>query len=144
VGRRHDVRVGSQRPAGGVGLGRENVEAQAGEVPGVQVGDGGVGVDEGAAGDVDQPGAGAHGPEHGVVDEGRRAGLMTGREDDRVGAGDAVEEPVGGVDGGEGRDGAACRMAANAGDGHAEGREPAGDLGADGAGAHDAGRRAGE
>jgi hypothetical protein len=37
-----------------------------------------------------------------VVDEGRLAGLMTGRDDDRVGVGDAVEEAVGGVDGSEG------------------------------------------
>jgi hypothetical protein len=35
-------------------------------------------------------------------------------------------------------------MAAHAGDGHVEGSEPAGDLGADSPGAHDAGRCAGE
>jgi len=35
-------------------------------------------------------------------------------------------------------------MAAHAGDGHVEGGEPAGDLGADGAGADDARRRTGE
>jgi hypothetical protein len=34
------------------------------------VGDGGVGVEEGAAGDVDEPGAGAHGSKHGVVTRG--------------------------------------------------------------------------
>ena len=108
------------------------------------MGDGGVGVKEGAPGDVDEPGAGAHGPKDGVVDEGRLAGLMTGRDDDRVGVGDAVEEAVGGVDGGEGRDGAVRGMAAHAGDGHVEGSEQAGDLGADGPGAEDAGRRTGE
>ena len=87
---------------------------------------------------------GAHGSKHGVVDEGRLAGLMTGRDDDRVGVGDTVEEAVRAVDGGEGRDGAVWGMAAHAGDGHVEGSEPAGDLGADGPGADDAGRRAGE
>jgi hypothetical protein len=35
-------------------------------------------------------------------------------------------------------------MAAYAGDGHVQGSEPAGDLGADGAGAEDARRRTGE
>jgi hypothetical protein len=85
-----------------VGLGREHVEANAREVPGIEVSDRGVGVEEGAAGDVDEPGAKAHGSKHGVVDEGRLAGLMTGRDDDRVGVGDAVEEAVGGVDGSEG------------------------------------------
>jgi hypothetical protein len=34
-------------------------------------------VEQGAAGDVDEPGAWAHGPKHGVVDEGRLAGLIT-------------------------------------------------------------------
>ena len=55
VGGRDDARVGDQWPVGRVGLGREHVEANAGELPGVQVGDGGVGVEEGAAGDVDEP-----------------------------------------------------------------------------------------
>ena len=64
VGGRHDVRVGEQWPVGGVGLGREHVEPDAGEVPGVEVGEGGLGVEEGAAGDVDEPGAGAHGSEY--------------------------------------------------------------------------------
>ena len=132
VSGRHDARMGDQRPVGRVGLGREHIEAKAGEVPGIQVGDGGVGVEEGAAGDVDEPGARAHGSEHGVVDEGRLAGLITGRDDDRVDAGDTVEEAVGGVDGGEGRDGAVWQMAAHAGDGHVESGEPTGDLGADG------------
>ena len=58
--------------------------------------------------------------------------------------GDAVEETVGGVDGGEGRNRAVRGTAAHAGDGHAEGSEPEGDLGADGAGADNAGRHAGE
>jgi hypothetical protein len=108
-------------------------------VPGIQVGDGGVGVEEGAAGDVDEPGAGAHGSKHGVVDEGRLASLMTGRDNDRVDVGHAVEEAVGAVDGAEGRDGAVWGMAAHAGDGHVEGSEPAGDPDADGPGADDAG-----
>ena len=69
---------------------------------------------------------------------------LAGRDDDRVDSGDAVEETVGGVDGGEGRDGTVRRTAANAGDGHAEGSEPERDLGADGAGADDAGRRSRE
>ena len=34
VGGRHDARVGEQRSVGGVGLGREHVEADAGEVSG--------------------------------------------------------------------------------------------------------------
>ena len=58
VGGRHDARVGGEWPVVRIGLGWEHVEANAGEVPGVQVGDGGVGVEEGAAGDVDEPGAG--------------------------------------------------------------------------------------
>ena len=103
------------------------------------MGDGGVGVEEGAAGDVDEPGAGAHGSKRGVVDEGRLAGLMTGRDDDRIDVGDAVEEAIGGVDGSEGRDGAVWAMAAYAGDSHVEGSEPASDLDADGPGADDAG-----
>jgi hypothetical protein len=45
VGGRHDAAVGDQRPVGWVGLGREHVEAKACEVPGIQVGDGGVGVE---------------------------------------------------------------------------------------------------
>ena len=45
VGGRHDARVAEQRPAGGVGLGREHIEPDAGEVPAIQVGDGGVGVE---------------------------------------------------------------------------------------------------
>jgi hypothetical protein len=57
VGGRHDARVADQRPVGRVGLGREHVEADAGEVPGIEVGEGGVGVEEAAAGDVDEPGA---------------------------------------------------------------------------------------
>ena len=106
MGGRHDARVGDQWPVGRVGLCREHVEAKAGEVPGIQVGDGGAGVEQGAAGDVDEPGALAHGPKHGVFDQGRLAGLITGRDDDRVGTGDAVEEAVGGVEGRKGRDGA--------------------------------------
>jgi hypothetical protein len=101
-------------------------------------------VEQGAAGDVDEPGAWAHGPKHGVVDEGRLAGLITGRDDDRAGVGDAVEEAAGGVEGRKGRDGAIRGMPAHAGDGHVEGSEPAGDLGADSPGADDTGRRAGE
>jgi hypothetical protein len=144
VGGRHDARVGEQRSVGRVGLGREYVDPDAGEVPGVEVGQGGLGVEEGAAGDVDEPSTGAHGSKDGVVDEWRLPGLMTGRDDDGVDVGDAVEEAVGGVDGGEGRDGAAGRMAAYAGDGHVEGSEPAGDLGANSAGADNARRRTGE
>ena len=74
----------AEPPAGGgrVRLGREHIKADAGQVPGIPVGDGGVGVEEGAAGNVDEPGAGTHGPEHGVVDERRLAGLMAGRDDD--------------------------------------------------------------
>ena len=49
-----------------------------------------------------------------------------------------------GVDGAEGRDRAVRGTAAHAGDGRAEGSQPEGDLGADGPGADDAGRRAGE
>jgi hypothetical protein len=64
--------------------------------------------------------------------------------DDRVDVGHALEEAVGGVDGGEGRHGAVWGMAAHASDGHVEGSEPAGDLRADGPGADDAGRRTGE
>ncbi len=144
VGGRHNVRVGEQWPIGGVGLGREHVEPDAGEVPGVEVREGGLGVEEAAAGNVDEPGAWAHRSEYGVVDEGRLPSLITGRDDDGVDVGDAVEEVVGGVDGGERRDGAAWRMAAYTRDGHVEGSEPAGDLGTDGAGAHDARRRTGE
>src|SRR5258708_1864960 len=55
VGGRHNVRVCEQWPIGGVGLGREHVEPEAGEVPGVEVRDGGLGVEEAAAGDVDEP-----------------------------------------------------------------------------------------
>jgi hypothetical protein len=69
---------------------------------------------------------------------------MTGRDDDRVDVGDAVEQAVGAVDGGKRGDGAAWWMAADAGDGYVEGSEPMSDLGPDGAGADDAGRRAGE
>src|ERR1700733_13821793 len=101
-GGRHDARGADQRPVGRVELGREHVEANAGEVPGIEVDEGGVGVEEAAAGDVDQPGARAHGSKHGVVDEGRLARLITGRDDDRVNVGDAVEEAGGGVDGGKG------------------------------------------
>ena len=64
------------------------------------MGQGGLGVEEGAAGDVDEPSTGAHGSKDGVVDEWRLPGLMTGRDDDGVDVGDAVEEAVGGVDGG--------------------------------------------
>jgi len=67
------------------------------------------------------------------------ASLMTGRDNDRVDVGHAVEEAVGAVDSGEGRDGAVWGMAAHAGDGHIEGSEPAGDPDADGPGADDAG-----
>src|SRR5712692_3109768 len=95
-------------------------------------------------GNVDEPGAWAHRSEYAVVDEGRLPSLITGRDDDGVDVGDAVEEVVGGVDGGERRDGAAWRIAAYTRDGHVEGSEPAGDLGTDGAGAHDARRRTGE
>jgi hypothetical protein len=144
VGGRHDARVGNQWTVGGVGLGREHVEPDTGEAPRVEVGERGLGVEEGAAGDVDEPSPRAHGSQHGVVDEGRLPGLVTGRDDDGVDFGDAVEKAVGGVDGGERRDGAAGRMAAYAGDGHLEGGEPAGDLGADGASAEDARRRTGE
>lgn len=144
VGGRDDARVGDQWPIGRIGLGREHVEANAGEVPAIQVGDGGVSVEEGAAGDVDEPGAGAQGSKHGVVDEGWLAGLMTGRDDDRVDVGYTLEEAVGGVDGDEGRHGAVRGMAAHSGDRHVEGGEPAGDLRADGPGTDDAGRRTGE
>jgi len=37
VSGRHDARVGGQRPVGRVGLGWEHVEADAGQVPGIQV-----------------------------------------------------------------------------------------------------------
>jgi hypothetical protein len=43
VGGRHDARVDDEWPVGRVGLGREHVKAKAGEVPGTQVGEGGVG-----------------------------------------------------------------------------------------------------
>jgi hypothetical protein len=89
VSRRHDARMGDQWPVGWIGLGREYIEANTGEVPGIQVSDGGVGVEEAAAGDVDEPGTGTHGSKHGVVDEGRLAGLISGRDDDRVGTDDA-------------------------------------------------------
>jgi hypothetical protein len=105
VGGGHDARVVEQWPVGGVGLGCEHIEPEAAEVSGVEVGEGGPGVEETAAGDVDEPDAGAHGSEHGVVNEGRLPGLITGRDDDGVDIGDALEESVGGVDGGEWRDG---------------------------------------
>ena len=44
VGGRHDVREGEQWPIGRIGLSREHVEPDAGKVPGVEVGDGGLGV----------------------------------------------------------------------------------------------------
>ena len=81
VGGRHDARVGEQRSVGGVGLGREHVEPDAGEVPDVEVGEGGLCVEEGAAGDIDEPSAGAHGSKDGVVDEWRLPGLMTCRDE---------------------------------------------------------------
>jgi hypothetical protein len=40
---------------------------------------------------------GTDGSKFGVADEGRLAGLVTGRNGDRVGVGDAVEETVGAV-----------------------------------------------
>ena len=46
---------GVAEPPAGVGrvrLGREHIKADAGQVPGIQAGDGGVGVEEGAAGNV--------------------------------------------------------------------------------------------
>ena len=76
MGGRHDARVGEQWPIGGVGLGQEHVEPEAGEVAGVEVREGGLGVDEAAAGDVDEPGACAPRSEYGVVDEGRLSSLI--------------------------------------------------------------------
>src|ERR1700722_10845562 len=86
---RHDARVSEQWPIGWVGLRGKDVEPNAGEMPGVEVGKGGVGVKESAARDVDQPGAGAHGSEYGVADEGWLPGLITGGDDDGVDLGDA-------------------------------------------------------
>jgi hypothetical protein len=48
VSGRHDARVAGQRPAGRIGLGGEHVEANACEVPGIQVGD--LGADGGIEG----------------------------------------------------------------------------------------------
>ena len=94
VGGGHDARVGEEWPVGRVGLGREHIKPDAGEAPGVEEGEGGFGVEQGAAGDVDEPGAGAHGSEHGLVDEGRLPGAIrckrergvTSRTDARTGA----------------------------------------------------------
>jgi hypothetical protein len=110
VGSRHDARMGEQSTVGGVGLGRKDIESHACEVSGVEVGEGGVRVEEGTAGDVDEPGPGAHRSEHSVVNEGRLPDLITGDFDDGIDFGDAFEEPVGSVEGGEGRDGPVCRL----------------------------------
>ena len=58
MGGRHNARVGEQWPICGVGLRREHVEPDAAEVPRVEVCEGGIGVEQGATGDVDEPGAG--------------------------------------------------------------------------------------
>jgi hypothetical protein len=110
VGSRHDARMGEQSTVGGVGLGRKDIESHACEVSGVEVGEGGVRVEEGTAGDVDEPGPGAHRSEHSVVNEGRLPDLIAGGFDDGIDFGDAFEEPVGSVEGGEGRDGPVCRL----------------------------------
>ena len=144
MGGRHNARVGEQWPICGVGLRREHVEPDAAEVPRVEVCEGGIGVEQGATGDVDEPGAGAHRSEYGIVDEWRLPGQITGRDDDRVDVGDALEEAVAGKDSGKRRDGAAWGMAAYTRDGHVEGSEPAGNLGTYGAGAYDARRRTSE
>src|SRR6266849_5512849 len=86
---RSSIRCGPEETGGGltIEVGGEGVTESSAGSREVVAGKGGLGVEESTAGDVDEPGAGAHRSEHGVVDEGWLPGLIPGRDEDGVDVG---------------------------------------------------------